>query len=118
MIKKNFSILFIIIIILFMFRIANANTYVFFCNPWKDRLNKILMENNFSININKEELTIIGGDQLTKFATLIFDHPNFYLFSSPSGSLIRINRNDGQKKVIYLDSSGNRDLYYSSICNN
>mgnify|MGYP001165171854 CR=1 FL=1 len=118
MIHNSFLIPFVVISFFFGSGIANSTSYVFYCSPWEDRLTKVLMENNFSIKINNEELTIIGGDQPSKFANLIFVHPNFYLFASPSGSLTHVSRNEGPKKVSYWDSYDMQDFFYSSTCNN
>ena len=85
--------------LLFNYESAEASDYVFYCKPWEDQISKISMEDNFSIELKNETLTILGGDQNSKFATLIFTHPNFYLFASPTGSLINLSRNDGPKKL-------------------
>jgi hypothetical protein len=75
------------------------------------------MENNFSLKINNENLTIIGGDQNSRFANLIFVHPEFYLFASPSGTLININRDEREIKVRYWESIDGQELFYLSTCN-
>ena len=114
----NFSKLVIVISLLFNFETAKASDFVFYCKPWKDQRSKISKENNFSIKINNGSLTILGGDQQSRFASLIFTHPNFYLFASPSGSLINISRNEGSKKIRYWEYLEGEDNFYLSKCNN
>ena len=115
---KNIAKLFIVFFLLFNYESAKASDYVFYCKPWEDQISKISLEDNFSIEVKNETLTILGGGQNTKFATLIFTHPNFYLFASAKGSLINLSRNDGPKKVIYWESYKGQDTFFSSTCNN
>ena len=96
---QHFFWLCLIFLVFCNYKIANASSYVFHCKPWIDQILKISKEDNFSIKVNNESLTILGGDQTSKFANLIFTHPHFYLFASPAGSIINISRSDGSKKV-------------------
>ena len=115
---KNFSKLGIIVYIFLNYETAKASDYVFYCKPWKDQISKISKKDNFSIEVKSGSLTILGGDQNSKFANLIFAHPNFYLFASPSGSLIKVSGNDGPKEVRYWELYEGQDTFYSSTCNN
>lgn len=96
--------------------VLKASDYLFHCKPWQNPMSEVLMEDNFSIKINNGSLTILGGDQNSKFANLIFTHPRFYLFASPSGSLININRNEGPVKVRYWEYHDDEDILYLSTC--
>ncbi len=115
---KNIAKLAIGFFLFFNFESANASDYVFYCKPWEDQISKNSLVDNFSIELKNETLTILGGGQNSKFATLIFTHPNFYLFASPTGSLINLSRNDGPKKVTYWESYKGQDTFFSSTCNN
>ena len=115
---KKFSKLLIIIFIFLNYETAKASGYVFYCKPWKDQISKISKKDNFSIELKSGSLTILGGDQNSQFADLIFTHPNFYLFASPSGSLIKVSSNDGPKEVRYWELYEGQDTFYSSTCNN
>ena len=115
---KNIAKLVICFFLLLNYESAKASDYIFYCKPWEDQISKTSMEDNFSIELKNETLTILGGDQNSKFATLIFTHPNFYLFASPTGSLINLSRNDGPKKVSYWESYKGQDTFFSSTCNN
>ena len=115
---KNLSKLVVAILFFFNYEIARASEYVFYCKPWKDQISEISGDDNFSIEVKNGSLTILGGGQSSKFANLIFTHPNFYLFASPSGSLINISRNDRKKKVRYWESYNEQDTFFFSICSN
>ena len=115
---KNIAKLVIGFLLLFNYEIAKASDYVFYCQPWKDQISKNSLEDNFSIELRNDTLTILGGDQNSKFATLIFTHPNFYLFASPTGTLINLSRNDGPKEVRYWESYKGQDTFFSSTFNN
>ena len=115
---RNFAKVGIIISFFFNYEAAKASNYVFYCKPWKDQISRIYKEDNFSIELKNGSLTILGGDQNSKFADLIFTHPNFYLFASPSGSLIKLSSNDGPKEVRYWELYEGQDTFYSSTCSN
>ena len=75
------------------------------------------LKNNFSIKINNSSLSILGGDLDTKFFELIYSHPSFYLFSSPSGVLLNISRGSDLKEVTLWQNINNEQLFYISTCN-
>ena len=79
--------------------------------------NKKTLRNNFSIKINNSSLSILGGDLDTKFFELIYSHPSFYLFSSPSGVLLNIGRGSDHKEVTFWQNINKEQLFYISTCN-
>ena len=91
--------------------------FVFYCAPWKEIKNKKTLINNFSIKVNDSTLSILGGDIDTKFFELIYSHPSFYLFSSPSGVLLNISRGSDLKEVTLWQNINNEQLFYISTCN-
>ena len=94
-----------------------SSDFVFYCAPWKEIVNKKTLQNNFSIKINNSTLSILGGDLDTKFFELIYSHPSFYLFSSPSGVLLNISRGSDLKEVALWQNFNKEQLFYSSTCN-
>ncbi|MDC3068024.1 hypothetical protein OA005_02020 [Paracoccaceae bacterium] len=94
-----------------------SKDFVFYCAPWKEIGNKKILQNNFSIKIKNSSLAILGGDLDTKFFDLIYSHPSFYLFSTPSGVLLNISRGSDLKKVALWQTVGKEQLFYSSTCN-
>ncbi len=96
---------------------ANSADFVFYCAPWKEIDNKKQLQNNFTIKINNSSLAILGGDLDSKFFELIYSHPSFYLFSSPSGVLLNISRGSDQRNVTLWQNIGKEQLFYSSTCN-
>ena len=96
---------------------AHAADFIFYCAPWKEINNKKSLQNNFTIKINNSSLSILGGDLDTKFFELIYSHPSFYLFSSPSGVLLNISRDSDQRNVTLWQNIGKEQLFYSSTCN-
>ena len=118
-ILKKFAKLGIVLVSFFFnYEGVKASNYVFYCKPWKDQISKISKDDNFSIELENGSLSILGGGQISKFANLIFTHPNFYIFASPSGSLIIVSRNDGPKNVRYWEIYEGQETFYSSVCNN
>ena len=104
---------------IFMLRPLNlhASDFIFYCAPWKEINSKKTLLNNFSIKINNSSLSILGGDLETKFFELIYSHPSFYLFSSPSGWLLNISRGYNPRNVALWQNINNEQLFYSSTCN-
>ena len=96
---------------------THSADFIFYCSPWKEINNKKSLQNNFTIKINNSSLSILGGDLDTKFFELIFSHPSFYLFSSPSGVLLNISRDSDQRNVTLWQNIAKEQLFYSSTCN-
>ena len=94
-----------------------SSDFVFYCAPWKEIKNKKTLKNNFSLKINNSSLSILGGNLDTKFFELIYSHPSFYLFSSPSGVLLNISRGSDLKEVTLWQNMNNEQLFYISTCN-
>ncbi len=94
-----------------------SSDFVFYCAPWKEIKNKKILKDNFSIKINNSSLSILGGDLDTKFFELIYSHPSFYLFSSPSGVLLNISRGSELKEVTLWQNLNKEQLFYISTCN-
>ena len=94
-----------------------SSDFVFYCAPWKDVKSEKTLQNNFSIKINNSSLSILGGDLDTKFFELIYSHPSFYLFSSPSGVLLNISRGSDLKEVTLWQNINKEQLFYISTCN-
>ena len=94
-----------------------SSDFVFYCAPWNEIKNKKTLRNNFSIKINDSSLSILGGDLDTKFFELIYSHPSFYLFSSPSGVLLNISRGSDLKEVTLWQNINKEQLFYISTCN-
>ena len=94
-----------------------SSDFVFYCAPWKDVKSEKTLQNNFSIKINNSSLSILGGDLDTKFFELIYSHPSFYLFSSPSGVLLTISRGSDLKEVALWQNINKEQLFYISTCN-
>ena len=94
-----------------------SSDFVFYCAPWKKISNKKILQNNFSIKINNSSLSILGGDLDVKFFELVYSHPSFYLFSSPSGVLLKMNRGSLSRNITLWEDSDNEQLFYSSTCN-
>ena len=94
-----------------------SSDFVFYCAPWKEIKDKKILKNNFSIKINNSSLSILGGDLDTKFFELIYSHPSFYLFSSPSGVLLNISRGSDLKEVTLWQNLNKEQLFYISTCN-
>ena len=115
--SKKASALFLLII--FMLRPVNSysSDFTFYCAPWKEINSKKILQNNFSIKINNSSLSILGGDLETKFFELVYSHPAFYLFSSPSGVLLNISRRSDLRNVVLWQNINKEQLFYSSSCN-
>ena len=96
---------------------AYSSDFVFYCAPWKEINNKKTLQNNFSIKIDNSSLSILGGDLETNFFELIYSHPSFYLFSSPSGVLLNISRESNPRNVTLWQHIDKEQLFYSSTCN-
>ena len=94
-----------------------SSDFVFYCAPWKQIKNQTTLKNNFSIKISNSSLSILGGDLDTKFFELIYSHPSFYLFSSPSGVLLNISRGSDLKEVTLWQNINKEQLFYISTCN-
>ena len=94
-----------------------SSDFVFYCAPWKEIKNQRTLKNNFSIKISNSSLSILGGDLDTKFFELIYSHPSFYLFSSPSGVLLNISGGSDPKEVTLWQNINNEQLFYISTCN-
>ena len=94
-----------------------SSDFVFYCAPWKGIKNQVTLKNNFSIKISNSSLSILGGDLDTKFFELIYSHPSFYLFSSPSGVLLNISRESDLKEVTLWQNKNKEQLFYISTCN-
>ena len=94
-----------------------SSDFVFYCAPWKDVKSEKSLQNNFSVKINNSSLSILGGDLGTKFFELIYSHPTFYLFSSPSGVLLNISRGSDLREVALWQNIEKEQLFYISTCN-
>ncbi len=94
-----------------------SSDFVFYCAAWKEIKNQKTLKNNFSIKINNSSLSILGGDLDTKFFELVYSHPSFYLFSSPSGVLLNISRGSVLKEVTLWQNINKEQLFYISTCN-
>ena len=107
------------LLIIFMLRPLNshASDFIFYCAPWKEINSEKTFLNNFSIKINNSSLSILGGDLETKFFELIYSHPSFYLFSSPSGILLNISRESNPRNVLLWHNINKDQLFYRSTCN-
>ena len=114
--KKVFTLLLLTSAILWPLS-SYSSDFVFYCAPWKRIEDKKSLENNFSIKINNSSLSILGGDLETKFFELIYSHPSFYLFSSPSGVLLNISRGSDLKEVALWRHINKEQLFYVSTCN-
>ena len=113
------KILALFLLITFVFRPADSysSDFIFYCAPWKEINGKKTLQNNFSVKINNSSLSILGGDLETKFFELIYSHPSFYLFSSPSGILLNISRESNPRNVLLWQNINRDQLFYSSTCN-
>ena len=117
MTPKKVSALFLLIIhILWPINLYSSD-FVFYCAPWKEISSKKTLQNNFSIKIDNSSLSILGGDLETNFFELIYSHPSFYLFSSPSGVLLNISRESNPRNVTLWQHIDKEQLFYSSTCN-
>ena len=107
------------LLIIFMLRpiTSYSQDFIFYCAPWKEINSKKTLLNNFSIKINNSSLSILGGDLETKFFELIYSHPSFYLFSSPSGILLNISRESNPRNVLLWQNINKDQLFYRSTCN-
>ena len=114
---KKVSALFLLIIHILWPINSHSSDFVFYCAPWKEINNKKTLQNNFSIKIDNSSLSILGGDLETNFFELIYSHPSFYLFSSPSGVLLNISRESNPKNVTLWHHIDKEQLFYSSTCN-
>ena len=114
---KKASVFFLLIIQALCPVNAYSSDFVFYCAPWKEINNKKTLQNNFSIKIDNSSLSILGGDLETNFFELIYSHPSFYLFSSPSGVLLNISRESNPKNVTLWHHIDKEQLFYSSTCN-
>ena len=117
MISKRLSALVMLTGLFFWPVCSYSSDFVFYCAPWKEIKNKKNLKNNFSIKINNSSLSILGDDLDTKFFELIYSHPSFYLFSSPSGVLLNISRGSDLKEVTLWQNINNEQLFYISTCN-
>ena len=108
---------FLLIIFLLRPLYLHASDFIFYCAPWKEVDTKKTLRNNFSIKIDNSSLSILGGDLETKFFELIYSHPSFYLFSSPSGILLNISRESNPRNVSLWQNINKEQLFYSSTCN-
>ena len=117
MTKKTRSAIFLLIISTLWPVNSQSSDFVFYCAPWKEINSKKALQNNFSIKINNSSLSILGGDLETKFFELIYSHPSFYLFSSPSGFLLNISRETNPRNVTLWQNIYKEQLFYSSTCN-
>ena len=113
------KVLALFLLIIFVLRPADSysSDFIFYCAPWKEINSKKTLLNNFSIKINNSSLSILGGDLETKFFDLIYSHPSFHLFSSPSGWLLNISRESNPRNVALWQNINNEQLFYSSTCN-
>ena len=114
---KKVSALFLLIIFVLRPVDSYSSDFIFYCSPWKEINGKKTLQNNFSIKINNSSLSILGGDLDTKFFELIYSHPSFYLFSSPSGILLNISRVSNPRNVLLWQNINKDQLFYSSTCN-
>ena len=117
MTPKRISSLVLLAALIFWPIRAHAADFIFYCAPWKEINNKKSLQNNFTIKINNSSLSILGGDLDTKFFELIYSHPSFYLFSSPSGVLLNISRDSDQRNVTLWQDIRKEQLFYVSTCN-
>ena len=117
MTSKKISALVLLSFLILWPKNSNSSDFVFYCAPWKEISNKKTLQNNFSIKINNSSLSILGGDLDTKFFELIYSHPSFYLFSSPSGVLLNVSRDSDPREVTLWKNINNEQLFYSSACN-
>ena len=117
MTPKKASAVFLLIIHTFWPINSYSSDFVFYCAPWKEINNKKTLQNNFSIKIDNSSLSILGGDLETNFFELIYSHPSFYLFSSPSGVLLNISRESSPRNVTLWQHIDKEQLFYSSTCN-
>ena len=115
----SIKVLALFLLTIFVLRPANSysSEFIFYCAPWKEINGKKTLQNNFSIKINNSSLSILGGDLETKFFELIYSHPSFYLFSSPSGFLLNISREANPRNVVLWQNINKEQLFYSSTCN-
>ena len=117
MMPKRISALVLLTTIIFWSFSAHSADFIFYCAPWKEINNKKSLQNNFTIKINNSSLSILGGDLDTKFFELIYSHPSFYLFSSPSGALLKISRDSNERNVTLWQNIRKEQLFYGSTCN-
>ena len=117
MMSKNVSALCLLIIFMLGPVISYSSDLIFYCAPWKEINSRKTLQNNFSIKINNSSLSILGGDLETKFFELIYSHPSFYLFSSPSGFLLNIRRDSDPRTIVLWQNINKEQLFYSSTCN-
>ncbi len=117
MISKIISALVLLTVLILWPISSNSSDFIFYCSPWKEIKNKKALKNNFSIKIINSSLSILGGDLDTKFFELIYSHPSFYLFSSPSGVLLNISRGSDLKVVTLWQNINKEQLFYISTCN-
>ena len=117
MTSKKVSALFLLISHMLWPINSFASDFVFYCAPWKEIDSKKTLQNNFSIKIDNSSLSILGGDLEIKFFELIYSHPSFYLFSSPSGVLLNISRESNSRNVTLWQHIDKEQLFYSSTCN-
>ena len=117
MTSKRLSALFLLTGLILWPLCSHSSDFVFYCSPWKEIKSKKSLQNNFSIKINNSSLSILGGDLGTKFFELIYSHPTFYLFSSPSGVLLKISRGSDLIDVALWHNMDKEQLFYISTCN-
>ena len=117
MTSKRIPALFLLATIIFCPVSARSADLIFYCSPWKEINNKKSLQNNFTLKINNSSLSILGGDLDAKFFELIYSHPSFYLFSSPSGVLLNISRDTYQRNVTLWQNIRKEQLFYGSTCN-
>ena len=117
MISKRISALVLLTGLILWPVCSYSSDFVFYCAPWKEIKNNKTLKNNFSIKINNSSLSILGGDLDTKFFDLIYSHPAFYLFSSPSGVLLNISRGSDLREVALWQHIDKEQLFYISTCN-
>ena len=117
MTSKKVSALVLLIIYMLWPINSFSSDFLFYCAPWKEIDSKKTLQNNFSIKIDNSTLSILGGDLETKFFELIYSHPSFYLFSSPSGVLLNISRESNPRNVSLWQHINKEQLFYSSTCN-
>ena len=117
MTSKKVSALCLSIIFMLLPVTSYSSDFIFYCAPWKEINSKKSLQNNFSIKINNSSLSILGGDLETKFFELIYSHPSFYLFSSPSGFLLNISRDSDPRNIVLWQNINKEQLFYSSTCN-
>ena len=115
--SKKVSALFLVINLILWPENLYSSDFTFYCRPWKEINSKKILQNNFSIKINNSSLSILGGDLETKFFELVYSHPSFYLFSSPSGVLMNISRGSSARNVVLWQNINKEQLFYSSTCN-